>query len=67
MPASGVIWFDLVGLSPRGRERFSFSVHNCSFHHQLFDEPADGGITNIITHNVCTYNITIIRAFLLLI
>jgi hypothetical protein len=33
----------------------------------LSDEPADGGITNIITHILCTYDIVIIHAFLLVI
>jgi hypothetical protein len=67
MPDGGIIWFDLVGLSPRGSEMFSFSGNHLHFLHQLSDGLADGGITNIITHSICTYNIIIIHAFLLVI
>ena len=67
MPASVVIWFGLVGLWPREREFFSILVNHLSFLHQLSDELADGGITNIITRIVCTYNIIIILVFLLVI
>ena len=67
MPASGVIWFDLVGLWPREREFFSILVNHLSFLHQLSDEPADGSVTNIITYSVCICDIIIIHAFLLVI
>jgi hypothetical protein len=42
-------------------------ANHLSFLHQLSDEPADGGITNIITHILCNYDIVIIHAFLLVI
>jgi len=67
MPDDGVIWFDLTGLWPRGREIFSFSVKNFSFHRQLSNELTDNSVINVITHSVCTYNIILIRAFLLVI
>jgi hypothetical protein len=67
MPASGVIWFDLIGLWPRGKGIFSFSVNHSPFLHQLSNELADGGITNIIIHSVWTYGIIIIHTFLLVI
>ena len=67
MPDGGVIWFDLVGLSPRGSEMCSFSVNHLSFLNQLPHGLAVGGITNIVTHIVCTYNIIIIFVFLLVI
>jgi hypothetical protein len=67
MPDGGIIWFDLVGLSPRGSEMFSFPVNNFSFRHQLPNELIDDSITNIINHSVRTYNIILILAFLLVI
>jgi len=67
MPDGGIIWFDLDGLSSRGSEMFSFSGNHLPFVYQLSDGLADGGITDIITHSVCTYNIIIIHAFLLVI
>jgi len=56
-----------LGLGPRGRIKFSILANHLSFLHQLSDEPADGGITNIITHILCTFDIVIIHAFLLVI
>ena len=67
MPAGVVIWFDLVGLWPREREIFSILDKHLSFLHQLSDEPADGGITNIIIYCVCICDIILILAFLLVI
>ncbi len=67
MPASGFIWFDLTGLWPRGKGIFSFSVNHSPFLHQLSNELADGGITNIIIHSVWTYGIIIFHTFLLVI
>ena len=63
----GVIWFDLVGLWTRRTGIFSLLVNRLSFLNQLSDELADGGITKIITHIVCTYNIIIILVFQLVI
>jgi len=67
MPAGVIIWFGLDGLKPRRREIFSILGNHLPFLHQLSDEPADGGITNIITHILCNYDIVIIHAFLLVI
>jgi hypothetical protein len=67
MPDGGVIWFDLVGLSPRGSEMCSFSVNHLTFLKKLPHGLADGSVTLSITHSVCTYDIIIIHAFLLVI
>ena len=64
MQDDGVSWFHLVGLWSRGREIFSFSVNNFSFHHQLSNELTDDSATNTIIHSIHIYDVILIRAFI---
>jgi len=64
MQDDGVSWFHLVGLWSRGREIFSFSANNFSFHHQLSNELTDDSATNTIIHSIHIYDVILIRAFI---
>ena len=52
MPDGGVIWFDLVGLSPRGSKMCSFSVNHLSFLNQLPHGLADDSVTKDIMRGI---------------